>query len=74
MSGYLKLNSRDILHGLIVAVLTSVLPIVQNLVANGTDLLSYDWAQVGKIAVSAGIGYLLKKLFSDESGKVFGAI
>jgi len=67
-SNFFKLNWRDVVNGLIVAVGSAVI----GFLGNAFDVFALDWAGVGKVALSAAIGYLLKKLFTTADGKVFG--
>lgn len=72
-SAFLKLNRVDFYKGLIVAVLTAILPVLNEAIQNGADIFAYDWSFVLKLSVSAGIGYLLKNLFSVD-GKFAGRV
>lgn len=75
MSNLLKLNVRDLLKGLVVAVLAVVLGAVQQMVvAHGFDFGAYDWNSIVNVAITAGGAYLMKNLFTDSTGKVLGAI
>ena len=70
MSGLFKLNWNDLLKSAIVfvgaAVLTSLLGMLQG---NGVD-----WQEIGKVALVAGITFLLHQLASDNEGKLGGRI
>lgn len=69
------LNYKDFVKGLALAVIAVVLGAVQQgLYAHGFDFASYDWSGIIKLAVEAGISYLLKNYFSNEKGQVFGRI
>lgn len=63
-SGFFKLNAKDFLKGLIVAVLGAVLQVVIDTVSSGT--LSFDWAAIGKLALSAAGIYLTKNLLTNS--------
>lgn len=58
-SDFLKLKVRDLLKGLILAVGTPVLYFIQELIPH------WNIPPIAKIAISAGITYLLKNLFTD---------
>lgn len=74
-SGIFKLNIRDVVKGLVVAVLTPVFAaLLHAMSVPGFDFMVYDWQSLGMLGLSAGAAYLLKNLFSDDQGKVFGAI
>lgn len=71
-SSFLKLNLSDLQKALVLAVLTPVIGQIQQVVASGS--LEFDWAYLGKLALSGLLGYLVKNYFSDASGKLFGKI
>lgn len=74
-SSLFKLNSRDFVKGLVVAVLIAVLQLVLTLLQNkGLDLAKDDLLSILDIAVKGGAAYLVKNLLSTEDGKVFGKI
>jgi uncharacterized membrane protein len=72
-SQFLTLDYKDFAKGFFMAVLGAVLGLVYSAVQNGT-LSTINWGTVVQCAATAGIGYLIKNYFSDESGKVFGMI
>lgn len=72
-SGLFKLKVKDWLNGIITAVCVGILPILNNAVQSG-DLSQIDWANAGKIALYAGLGYIIRKLLSTPDGKIFGKI
>jgi putative exporter of polyketide antibiotics len=65
-STFLNLNLSDFVKGLILAVLTSVLTIVYDVVQTGS--LSFDWKHIGTAAITTAIAYLLKNLFTNSTG------
>lgn len=69
-SELLTLNWRDLLNGLIVSVLTTVLPVLSDMV----NLWEFNWQTIAKLSISAFIGYILKNLLTDEDGKFAGKI
>lgn len=71
MSGLLKLNINDLVKGLVVAVLSSVLSVVYTALQNGGAI---DWAFVGNAALVATVSYILKQLGTDQDGKLVGKI
>lgn len=86
-SPVMTLKATDFARGLAVAVggavLMSVITVVGGIInTQGFDLWLVDWGTVGKmvanVATVSGFGafsgYLVKNLFSDESGKLFGKI
>ena len=66
-SNFLNLNKYDLLKGLLVAIITAVLTGVYNALQSGVAI---DWKIVLTTGVTAGIGYLLKNLLSNEDGKI----
>ena len=67
-SKLLTVNFKDLLNGLATAVLTAIATYVANLVT----ITAFDWKQILTIAILAAIGYLGKKLSTDEEGKILG--
>lgn len=63
-AGFGKINWRDILFGLIVAVLTPVLTVIYSTVEAGT--LTFDWALIGRTAIISGLAYILKNFLTPE--------
>lgn len=69
MSQLWKLTKNDYLKGLVVAVIAAVLTVILQTLQNG---LTINWNEVITVALTAGIGYILKNLATDESGKLGG--
>lgn len=68
-----RLNSRDFVKGLVVAIITAVLVAIQNAIStHGLDFAEFNWAVIINVAITAGIAYLGKNLVSDENDKVLG--
>jgi hypothetical protein len=68
-SKFLKLNSRDFINGLIVAILCSFLTGFYQLIANGGMI---NWITVKPVVIAAigsGIAYLTKNLLSNSKGQ-----
>jgi len=68
MSTFLNLNSSDFLKGLIMAVLSSVITVVYQTVEAGS--LTFDWKAIGTIALTSGLAYIMKNLFTNSTGKL----
>lgn len=66
-SNFLNLNTNDLIKGLIVAIITAVLTGVYNALNTGVAI---DIKLTLLSGLTAGIGYLLKNLFSNENGKI----
>jgi bacteriorhodopsin len=70
MSTFLNLNSGDFIKGLIMAVLTSVITVVYQTVEAGS--LTFDWKAIGTMALTSALAYIMKNLFTNSTGKLFG--
>ena len=68
-SDFLRLGKSDFVKGLVVAVISAVLTAVTQMLGTGID-----WAEIGHIALIAGIGYLSKNLLTDADGKFAGVL
>jgi membrane protein implicated in regulation of membrane protease activity len=53
-----SLQGRDFIKGLLIAVLTAVLALVQTSLSAGE--LNFDWKVIGTAALSAGLAYIVK--------------
>lgn len=74
-SSLLSLNYKDLVNGLVIAVISAVGGVLyQAAQAGSLDIFTYDWSSVGKLVLNATIIYLVKKLMTAENGKVFGKI
>lgn len=72
MSDIGKLNWKDFGKGLVVTVLSAVITYLYQVVQSGSFVV--DWQVIGQVALSSGLGYILKNLLSDTEGKVLGKI
>jgi hypothetical protein len=59
-----SLNAKDFLRGLLIAVGTAVLVIVQNTISAG--VLTFDWKEIGMAAVGATVTYLAKNFLTND--------
>jgi hypothetical protein len=59
-----KLNSRDFVKGLIIAILAAALSIVQNSLSAGQ--LIFDYKLIITTSLSAGVAYLIKNIFEGD--------
>lgn len=64
-STFLSWNWRDFIKGLIVAVLTPIIPIVQQSITAGT--LVFDWHVIGVAAAGGFVAYMVKNFFTDST-------
>ena len=69
-STFLNLNANDFLKGLIMAVLSTVITIVYQTVEAGS--LTFDWKAIGTMALTTALAYIMKNLFTNSTGKLFG--
>ena len=70
-----KLDSVDLVHGIVVAIFTAVITYFYGVLNQpGFDFATINWSEVIRISVSALIGYMGKNFFSDEDGKIGGVI
>ncbi len=67
-SKFLSLDTQDFLKGLVVAVIGSVLTIIETSLQSGS--LHFDWKAIGAAAALSGISYLTKNFFSNSNGQV----
>ena len=63
------LSLKDWLKGLVMAVITAVLSLVYQLL---TSSQAIDYKQIGVVALTAALAYILKQLGTDENGNVLG--
>lgn len=59
-----SLKKRDIIRGLIMAILTPALLIIQQSVEAGS--FTFDWNQVAMASVAGGLAYLLKNFLEPS--------
>ena len=69
-STFLNLNTTDFLKGLLMAVLSSVITVVYQTVQTGS--LVFDWKTIATMAITSGLAYIMKNLFTNSTGNFFG--
>lgn len=69
-SSFLTLNWRDFLKGLLMAVLSSVITFVYQVVQTGTSFDAEFFKAAGVVAVTTLLAYLSKNLFENSSGEL----
>jgi hypothetical protein len=52
------------------AVLTTVITIIYQTVEAGS--LTFDWKSIGTMALTSALAYIMKNLFTNSTGKLFG--
>ena len=65
-----RLNWQDYAKGIVVAILTPVIFIIQNSLDAGT--LSFNWKQISIAAISGFVAYLVKNFFTSSQTIVRG--
>ncbi len=63
-----KLNSYDLIKGLLVSVISAILTLLLTQLQNGI----IDWKAVSTVALISAISYILKQLGTDEKGNSLG--
>lgn len=70
-SKFLQLNIRDLILGIIMALVTSVLAGIIKMLETGVD---FNWINLKPVLIAgicAGLTYLLKNLVSNSKGELF---
>jgi hypothetical protein len=65
-STFFNLNATDFIKGLLMAVLSSVITVVYQTIEAGS--LVFDWKAIGTIALTSGLAYIMKNLFTNSNG------
>ena len=68
MSNFGKLDWSDLLKGLIVAVLAIVTSSLSVIFDAGAIPTAEQWMNIAKIAGTAAVSYLLKNIFTNNTG------
>ena len=69
-SGLFKLDTQDLVKGLVVAVFASVITYFTN---PTLDFATIDWGYIAHVALASAVGYLGKNLITDNNGKILGS-
>lgn len=64
-SNQYSVSTKDVLKGLLVAVITPVITIIMTSVNAGQ--LTFDWKAIGIVALAAGLAYLVKNFFTPSA-------
>ena len=65
-----KLDLRDFLKGLVVAVIAAVITSVYTVIETGQTIFDVDWRVTLSVAITAGISYVLKNLSTNSEDKL----
>lgn len=57
-----SLNGNDVLKGLLMAVITPALFLIQQAITNGQ--FTFNWKQIGMAAIAGGVAYIAKNFFT----------
>jgi len=60
------LNTRDLIQGLLMAIITPVIVVIQQSLDLG--ILTFDFKAIGMAAIAGALAYMLRKL--PQSGKI----
>lgn len=72
MSKFMQINQNDLLKGAVLAILSVILTTLKAIVIDQNSLpTNSDLAHIGMVALTAGLSYLLKNLFTNSSGDLF---
>jgi len=69
-SNFLKLNTNDLVKGIVIAVLTALLVGLEQIMVPGSLPTLTQLKVVGISAVGAGLAYLVKNMFTNSQGQL----
>jgi hypothetical protein len=70
-----RAKAADLAKGVIVAALSAVFAaLAQAMNVPGFDFATFNWEQLGTIAITAGMAYIAKNYLSDERGAFLGRV
>ena len=73
MSTFGKLSSKEFWEGLVLAITGAVLAVIQQFLTVGTlNPTLWNWDTILTVALSAGLAYLSRNLFTTQDGKLLG--
>jgi len=65
MIKFLRLDYKDLAKGLLIAILTPALLVIQQSLSDGH--LVFNWNNILAVALAGGLSYLIKNFFSGEN-------
>ena len=71
MSKFLDLNGKDLLKGMLVALLAIITSSLSVILDAGALPTGAEWVSIAKVAGTAAVSYLLKNIFTNSSGEPF---
>lgn len=66
-SNYFSLNGKDLIKGLVIAILTPALLIIQQSLDAG--IWTFNWKQIAMASVAGLVSYLMKNLLTNSDDK-----
>jgi len=71
MSNFFSLNLRDFAKGFAVFIITTILSAVGKYVDAGViPTTATQWKEIGMVALTASVAYILKNLFTNSADKI----
>jgi hypothetical protein len=71
MSNFLNINWKDLMKGLLVAVIGAILTAAYEAINAGTIQFTWAfWQPIVYTGIAAGMAYLIKNLFTNSTGNV----
>lgn len=67
MSKFFKLKLSDWTKGLLVAVLTAPVTMIQQVLATGS--FEFNWKTIFAVGIAGGLGYVIKNLLTNSQGQ-----
>lgn len=67
MSDLFTLNWKDFLKGLVIAILTPAVLIIQQSI--DLQVWTFNWKQISMAAIAGAVAYLLKNMLTNSEGK-----
>lgn len=71
-SNFLSLNWLDLGKGLLMAILTPVVVVIQQSLEAG--VFTFDWKSIGVAAIGGGVAYLIKNFFTSSNAEAQGIL
>ncbi len=65
-SDFFKLNSKDLIKGLIMVTLGAIFGVVQGSIETGS--FTFNWTEIWHAAAAAAVAYLAKNLLTNSDG------
>jgi len=66
-SPFLSIHAKDLIKGIIVAVLSASLTGLYDIIASGTMPTGSQWKTIGIAGLTAGVGYVIKNWLTNST-------